>query len=307
MALLASVAAQYSGQTVVDGVMMRGRRAMSIAVREPNGWVATRSVPTTERRLAVVRRLPLLRGLLAMVEALWLVVGALHWSSGVSRGRRQGFNLSQLALPALSLALTAILFIAAPSLARGWLPAGLPAALGVVTELTMRSGLVAAYVWFVVRGPGLQHALSYHAAEHQALSAYERGVELSVEAVKGSPAAHCRCSIGFLLLTGCVAMLTLPLLPSGNVWIHTFAGLLLVPALAAVGFEAWRLVDVRESSRAGALLTRPISWLQRLTTREPADAHLEVAVAALQGVIEFEAIVSEPVSRAVALLQPEHE
>lgn len=306
MALLPSLS-QYSGQTVFDGVMIRGRSAVSIAVREPNGWVVTRSAAAPERTPAPLRRLPFVRGLLALVEALWLVAPALQWSSNVSGGkRRRAFSALELVLPALALVGTIVAFVAVPHLVRAWLPAHFPAGIEIATEFAVRGLLVAGYGWFVLRGSALEQALSYHAAEHQALNAYERGGDLTLDTARQCSTSSRHCSIGFLLLTGVAAMLALPLIPGESVWLRTTGGLLLLPALAAIAFEGWRL----DGARAGFphdLLARPADWLHGLTVRQAAEAHLEVALAALRGAIEFESIVSEPLSRAVALLQGEHE
>jgi uncharacterized protein YqhQ len=245
--------AALGGQAVAGGVMIRGRKTCAVAVRAPDGKIVVQSFPFAPQAV----RTPVVRGIVAFAESLWL--GA----QGLAVARRRDWIVT----PALALGVVA-LFVA-PALLTG----------SVVVEGVLRVALFVAAVALLSCLPGLQRAFRYHGAEHQAVACLEAGLPLTPQNALRCARVHPRCGTGFLLVAMIVAGLVFA--PFGTAaWYVRLLGLPLVVGLA---FELVRL-----SGRARAFAA-PGLLLQRLTTREPEAGQLAVAIAAVEAVQAVEA------------------
>ena len=279
----------YGGQAVVEGVMIRGRHAMAVAARRPDGSIAIHSQRLGGLLTGPLRRVPLLRGVLALWETIALGVRALSWSSAVADNRlRDADDVAHVGRRAwagalLSLLGAVVIFFLGPVLLTAWLTGPLPAPwLAVLAEGLLRVAMVVGYVWAIGRTAEVRRLFQYHGAEHMAISALEHGRGLTIPAIRREPRAHPRCGTSFLLTVAVVAALVfLPLgAPPLPWWLASRVAL--VPLVAALAYEAIRF--------AGAHPHAPfVRWafcgnlaLQRLTTREPNDEQIQVAVAALE-------------------------
>ncbi len=279
----------YGGQALIEGVMIRSPRALAAAARRPDGEIIV-----SARRLGGLltgpqRRIPVLRGVLALGEMIALGIRALSWSSAVAEGRvdgsgeldRVGARAWLSALASLLVA-TAIVFLL-PVAMTAWLATRLPAPwLAVAAEGLLRVVIVVAYVWVLGRSEEVRRLFEYHGAEHMAIATLERGRELTVPSIRRESREHPRCGTSFLLAVAIVAGLVF--LPFGAPplpwWLAS--RVVLIPLVAAVAYEAIRFAGAHPQ----APLVRWAFWgnlaLQRLTTREPDDEQIQVAVAALE-------------------------
>lgn len=282
----------YGGQAVLEGVMMRGSRRLAVAVRSPAGEVLVRSQPLNSTLYAgPVTRLPLLRGLLLLGDALGLGMKALMWSADVAVGEdRAGAFQGVLGwITVLSgLALGVVLFMALPSLLVGLVPIPLSPLADSLLEGLLRLGLVLGYLWVVGRMPDVERVFAYHGAEHKTINAYEAGAPLTVETVQTYSTAHARCGTAFLLTVLVVSVLVLAPLGRLSLPWRAASRVVAIPLIAGLSYE-WIRLSTRFVQRPRLRwLVVPGLALQRLTTRQPENDMVEVAIRALETVLEGE-------------------
>ncbi len=279
---------RYGGQAVIEGIMIRGARAMAIAVRHPDGSITTRSERLGGLHAGAVARIPLVRGVAVLWETLTLGTRALTWSAAVAAGevdehgdaRPPGIG-ARVSLLFMLTASTVVFFVA-PALVAAALDGLMPGWATVAVEGATRIALLLGYVWSIGRSDEVRRVFQYHGAEHMAIHAFEQRRELQVPAVRRFGREHPRCGTSFLLTMAVVAIAVFIPLGAGALWWQLASRVLLIPLVAAVAYEVVRL-GAAHAGRA------PVRWLfagnlalQRLTTREPDDEQLQVAIAALE-------------------------
>jgi uncharacterized protein YqhQ len=301
------MAQTYGGQAVIEGVMIRGARAMAVAVRRPNGTLAFTSYRLGSMYTGAVRRVPLLRGILVLWETIALGMRALAWSAAVAAdepaedGHEAGhIDLGMWVGIALSMAFGVGLFFLVPVLATAWLEQYLASMWVVLLEGAMRLGLLVGYVWLMGRSDDIQRVFQYHGAEHMTIHAYEQGRELTVQAVRRFPKEHPRCGTSFLLTVGVVAVFVFALLGDPPLWWRLASRVALVPVIAALAYEAIRFAGFHLERPFVRWLFTPNIALQYLTTRVPDDEQIQVAIASLQRAVEEDARAGVAPERAPA-------
>ncbi|MEK7692560.1 MAG: DUF1385 domain-containing protein [Chloroflexota bacterium] len=291
----------YGGQAVMEGVMIRGPRHMAIAVRTPNGTIVRRGEALTGVYTGWPRRVPILRGVVVLYETMALGIRALTWSSQVATGQEQE-EVSPVQLAALlgtMLLLVAVIFFAGPVLLTSWL--GRVAGNGyveVIAEGVLRLAMLVGYIWLIGRMPDVRRVFAYHGAEHRAIHAYEHGRALTAANIREYPNAHARCGTAFLLTVMVISLAIFVLLGTPPIWLRIVERIALIPVIASLAYEVLRLAQRFEDNALFSLLYRPNIWLQSLTTRDPDDAQIEVAVAALEHVIALEQASPAPPQNA---------
>jgi uncharacterized protein YqhQ len=281
----------YGGQAVIEGVMMRGSKTLAIAVRPPEGDIVVETEPLNEMLYqGPISRIPFLRGLVMLWDALGLGMKALMTSADVAAGEEISFEGPVTwGSGALGIGLGVGLFMLLPSFLAGLLTPYLPAEwLVSLVEGLVRLILVVGYIWAIGFMPDIQRVFAYHGAEHKTINAYEAGRELTVEAVRPFPTAHARCGTSFLLTVVVISVLVFAPFDPPTIWWRMASRLALLPVIAGISYEFLRL-SARFADRPWMRwLITPNLKLQRLTTREPDDDMLEVAIAALKAVLTNE-------------------
>jgi uncharacterized protein YqhQ len=280
----------YGGQAVIEGVMVRGPHAMAVAVRRPDGTVVVKSEALGGLYTGLLRRTPLVRGVVVLWETLALGIRALGYSARVAAGEDESEVSGAYVWGTMAVAfvLVAAVFFAGPVFLTRWLEGTLGGTGAVVLEGVLRLGLFLAYVWAIGLLPDIRRVFAYHAAEHRTIHAYEAGQPLRVEAIRPFPNAHPRCGTGFLLMVMVVAMVVFTLLGTPPLWWRVLSRVLLLPVIASLSYEVLRLGMLIERIPVLNWLLKPNLLLQSLTTRDPDDDQIEVALAALQGVLAAE-------------------
>jgi uncharacterized protein YqhQ len=271
----------YGGQAVIEGVMMRGQKAFAIAMRAPDGQIVLHKEKLSGIYRSRITKIPFLRGVILLWDALGLGMRALTISANTQTGEDQ-----KLEGPALYLTMGAGL---AFGLGLFFL---LPAGLGALAEKFLgwnvwwsnlfeglvRLGLLVGYIWAIGFLPDVKRLFMYHGAEHKTINAYEAGADLTPESVAKFSLEHPRCGTAFLLtlvLFSIVAFTALGPLPI--LW-RLVSRVLLIPVLAGVALEYIRWTANHLKNPIVQLLIRPNLALQSLTTREPDASILEVAI-----------------------------
>lgn len=271
--------------------MIRGQQAMAIAVRNPQGEIVLHDerLPGPSRSWT---RWPFLRGLFSLWDTLKLGVRALNYSANVALGESdyQVGPREMAGILAVSLLLAVGLFFVVPLLLVRLIERAVTAPwLQVLLEGLLRLGIVLLYFIAVSQMRDIKRVFAYHGAEHKAVNALESGAGLDIASVRPFSTAHTRCGTAFLLL---VVVLSIPLFaPLGGLpfaW-RLLSRILLVPVLAGISYELMRLGAEWFDRPAVRVLMAPALLLQRITTREPDDRMIEVAVAALRRAVELDA------------------
>jgi len=275
----------YGGQAVIEGVMMRGSHSLAIAMRAPNQEIVIHKEPLGGIYKSRLTKIPFLRGLIMLWDALGLGMRALTLSANTQTGEDEKLEGPLLYITLAGSLLFAIaLFFLAPAvlgqLSERYL--GFDAWLGNLVEGIVRLALLILYIWAIGRMPEIRRVFAYHGAEHKTINTFEAGIELTPENVAKSSVEHPRCGTAFLLTLVVFSVLLFSLLgPLPTVW-RLVSRVVLLPVLAGLAYEYIRWTANHLENPLVKLLVRPNLALQHLTTREPSLDMLEVSIAAFQ-------------------------
>jgi uncharacterized protein YqhQ len=297
------------GQAVLEGVMMRGPRNWSVAVRKPDGAIGHVS-RTVESAMARHRwmRLPIVRGVVALGESLAIGFRALSVSANYAvaeeaDGDDEPTEMSRTAMfvsfaVAIGFALT--LFKVGPALLADSLPIS-NGVLFVLVEGLIRVTVFVAYLSLLSFIPSLRRVFQYHAAEHKAINAYEAGEELTPTVVQRYSLIHPRCGTAFLLWVMVIGVFVFALFGRPAWYWLIVTRIAFLPVIAGIAYELIRYAGKHADNRVLMTLLAPGLWLQRLTTREPTLDQLEVSIHALREVLDMEGRLS-PNDRKVEVM-----
>lgn len=275
----------YGGQALIEGVMMRGARAVALAMRAPDQQIVVEVSPLGGIYHSPVARIPFLRGLILLWDALGLGMKALTTSANLQTGEDEKLEGPALVgTLALSLGLAVVLFFLLPAgagwLAEQWL--GLNHWWGTLFEGIARLVILIGYIWAVGRVPEIGRVFMYHGAEHKVINAFEAGAELTPENAQRFSLEHPRCGTAFVLTLVLLSVLIFSLLGPLPLGWRLVSRVLLIPVLAGLAYEYIRWTARNLESPVVRALIKPNLALQRLTTREPSLDMLEVSIAAFQ-------------------------
>jgi len=275
----------YGGQAVIEGVMIRGQRFASIAVRRPDGTLALKCDPLSSLYTGRLRRLPLLRGVIVLIETLMLGMRALTYSANVG-AEAEGDEIGKGAMAvtfAISLTFAIGLFFLIPVLASKAVEGPLGSdLLSNLAEGLFRLAIFLAYIYLIGKMEQIRRVFMYHGAEHMTVHAQEHQDPLEIESVRKYSTAHPRCGTAFLLTVMVVAIAVFTLVGREPLWWLLASRVVLVPLVAAISYEAVRYSGFHTDNPLVRFLAAPSLALQSLTTREPDDDQIEVAIAAME-------------------------
>jgi len=275
----------YGGQAVIEGVLMRGRKACAMANRAPDGSIVVKMIPLGGIYRSRLTKIPFLRGLILLWDAVGLGLRALTDAANLQTGedeKIEGVTL-YLTLGLTFLAAIGIFFLAPAGV--GWLsehylhwnPWWSNLLEGVVRLL-----FLVAYIWGIGFMPDIRRVFAYHGAEHKTINAYEAGADLTPASVSTFSLAHTRCGTAFLLDLVLLSLIIFSLLgPLPLEW-RLISRVLLIPVVAGIAYEYIRWTSNHINSPIARALAAPGLALQSLTTRQPDEKMLEVAIAAFQ-------------------------
>jgi uncharacterized protein YqhQ len=290
------MSAPIGGQAVLEGVMMRGPSAWSVAVRKPDGDIAEVNRPITSMLLRHRwMRVPIVRGIIALGESLSIGFRALAISANYA-AREEGedgeveteLTRGQILFAfGIAIGFALLLFKVSPALITNWLPIESTGAF-VVIEGLVRVTIFILYLLIISMLPDLKRVFQYHAAEHKAINAYEAGEELTPQVVQRYSLIHPRCGTAFLLWVMVIAIFVFAFFGRPVWYWLILSRILLLPVIAGIAYELIRFAGKHTDNRFLMTLLAPGLWLQRLTTREPTLDQLEVSIKALREVLALE-------------------
>ncbi len=273
----------YGGQAVIEGVLMRGRTTYAVAVRRPDGEIEIRrEALTSVVYTSSFWKLPLLRGLAGLWEMLHLGMKALVWSANV-QAKSADIQLTprQIAIT-MGIAIVGAIafFLGLPLVAAGLFSRGGSALHFTVIEGLVRIGLLLLYLYLISLNPEVRRVFQYHGAEHKTINGYEAGLPLDVANVRTQSTLHPRCGTGFLLAVMVVSVFVFSLAGRPALPLLILSRLVLVPLIAMLAYEFIRFAGRHRHNPVVKVLLVPFLATQKLTTREPDDRQIEVALAA---------------------------
>jgi uncharacterized protein YqhQ len=291
------MSAPIGGQAVLEGVMMRGPSAWSVAVRKPDGEIAEVNRPISsfllKHRWA---RIPIVRGVFALGESLAIGFKALAISANYAAqeegedGEEVQTELSRgqlLFAFGIAIGFALLLFKVSPALITNWLPIE-STSWFVIVEGLLRVAIFILYLVLVGLMPDLKRVFQYHAAEHKAINAYEAGDSLEPETVQRHSLIHVRCGTAFLLYVMVIAIFVFAFVGQPG-WFWLIASrILLLPVIAGIAYEVIRFAGKHPQNPVLRTILAPGLWLQRLTTRAPSLDQIEVSIRALREVLRLE-------------------
>ena len=279
----------YGGQAVLEGVMIRGQSNVSVAVRSPSGEIKTQIKPIANIFRSKYRKTPLIRGIIALIETLIIGMNALNFSSAVAMEEENSDpNKASIVLMILiSFTLAIGLFFMLPLLIstpfEGLLGSNI---LSNIIEGIVRLLIFVGYIYVIGLMPDIKRVFMYHGAEHMTVHAQENNLELNLPNIKKYPTAHPRCGTAFLLTIMLIAVLVFILIPRQSLILVVGSRIVLVPFIASLSYEFIRLSSIYQNNLIMQAIAAPSLWLQSLTTRQPDDDQIEVAIIAMQSAIE---------------------
>jgi uncharacterized protein YqhQ len=300
------------GQALIEGVMMRSPGAYGVAVRRPDGSIAFQrgKVASLARRYPFLK-LPILRGVAVLFQSLALGIRSLNFSAEQAMPEAEKTETAKDAQPAgdksnwaiagsmaVGLGLGAVVFLLVPlwltKLSETYLFGSLSSLGFNLVDGALRALFFLAYIFLISRMKDIHRVFQYHGAEHKVVFAWEKQVPLTVENARAQSRLHPRCGTSFLLFVLLVSILVFSFIPKTLPFLVMYGGrLLLVPVIAGLSYEVLRFTAKHQAAPLFALLVAPGLALQRITTQEPTDDMLEVAIAALEEALREDGILQD--------------
>jgi len=281
----------YGGQAVIEGVLMRGKSAMAIAMRAPDGKIVTHTENLSAVYSGWISRTPFLRGIILLWDALGLGIHALTISANTQTGEDEKLEGPALyGTLAVSLLFGIGLFFLTPAAVGGVFERylGWSSWWSNVLEGVLRLALLVGYLWLLGFMPDVSRVFSYHGAEHKTINAFEAGAELKPEIVANYPLEHARCGTAFLLTLVIISIFVFSLLGPMPLFWRLVSRVLLIPIMAGIAVEYIRWTANHLDWAIVRLMIKPNLALQRLTTREPDLSILEVSIASFNAMRQAE-------------------
>lgn len=285
------------GQAVIEGVMMKGVDSIAIAVRKPDGEIALKKQELKSNR-KTISKIPVLRGVFAFFDSMVLGVQSLMYSaefyeeddpnakdkepSALDKFMEANFIWISVTL---SIAFTVLMFILLPTVLVNVFERFTKNTVTLnLIEGVVRIGIFVAYIAAISKMKDIRRVFEYHGAEHKTIFCYEHGEELTVENVRKHGRLHPRCGTSFLFIVMIVSILLFSMFQWSGLLYRIVVRLALLPIVAGVSYEFIKWAG-KSDSKFACIMSKPGMWLQKITTREPDDKQIEVAIEALKNVL----------------------
>ncbi|MBS3138493.1 DUF1385 domain-containing protein [Candidatus Woesearchaeota archaeon] len=271
------------GQAVIEGVLMKNKERLAIAVRLENGKIKVKKRVLTQ--LPKILRIPFVRGVTTLVYIMVIGIQSLVWSANQALGKDEELTVMELVGTLLISGVFALLFFV-----------GIPFTIATLTGLhgfwfnlvdgIMRVIIFLLYVYCISFMSDVKRLFQYHGAEHMTVSCYEFGHPLTVENVRKQSTIHPRCGTSFIMLVLIISILLLTFISSDTWYIKLGWRLALVPIISGISYELLRLGGRFRQSSLMKIIIAPGLLVQRVTTQQPDDKMIEVAIMSLKNVVK---------------------
>lgn len=290
------------GQAVIEGVMMKNQKEYAVAVRKPDGQIeVTKKTCRSLRDKSEFANLPIIRGVVTFAESLAMGMKTLNYSASFFEEEEEKTEKKSETKESLLMGLVMVvaillavgIFVVGPFLISEALKRPIPSPqLRGLIEGVIRVALFVAYVKLISQMQDIKRVFMYHGAEHKSINCVENGQELTVENVRKQTTVHKRCGTSFLLVVMFVSILFFMFIVVGNIWLRMVLRILLIPVIAGLSYEFIRYAGGHDN-QVITVLSKPGLMLQGLTTAEPTDDMIEVAIASVEAVFDWKAFISQ--------------
>ena len=281
----------YGGQAIIEGVMIRGVTSCAVAVRRADGSIHNESIPLLAWANGRMRKIPFLRGVLVLAETL--IIGMKAYTIGANQQIKDVDEDEEAEIGSLGIGIMttlglifgiALFFLLPLFISRPF--EGQSDFLANVVEGLARLVIFITYIWAIGLMKDIKRMYGYHGAEHMTIHAHERGLPLAHDQIRKFSPAHPRCGTSFLLTVVVVSIILFMFVPREPLWMLIGSRIVLIPIIAALSYEFIRFTGTHTGHFVADLIGQPNLWLQKLTTAQPDDEMIEVAVAAMRSAIE---------------------
>lgn len=299
------------GQAVIEGIMMKNKDNYATAVRKPNGEIEVeKDIYISMSEKVKLFALPFVRGVFSFADSMILGMRTLSFSAGFFEddedsepGRFElwldktfGEKVEKVLMGcvmAFSVVMAIGIFMVLPLLIAGLCRRVIHSeTVMAILEGVIRIAIFVAYIKLISRMEDIRRTFMYHGAEHKCINCIENGKTLTVEHVRESSKQHKRCGTSFLIIVMIISILFFMVIRVDSVWLRIVSRIVLIPVIAGVSYEFLRLAG-RSDNALVNLLSKPGMWMQNLTTKEPDDSMIEVAIAAVNAVFDWKAYLRE--------------
>ena len=296
------------GQAVIEGVMMKNQKEYSVAVRKPDGEIeVTKKKCHSLRDRSKVANWPIIRGVITFVESLLTGMKTLNYSASFyeeegeeEKAPEAKENLLMGLVMIAAIVLAVGIFVVVPFLISEALERLVPSPqLRGLMEGVIRVALFVAYVKLISLMDDIKRVFMYHGAEHKSINCVENGLELTVENVRRQTTVHKRCGTSFLLIVMFVSILFFMFIVVGDIWLRMALRILLIPVIAGLSYEFIRYAGGHDNKLIN-VLSKPGLLLQALTTKEPTDDMIQVAIASVEAVFDWKAFIETDVDHVAS-------
>jgi len=281
----------YGGQALIEGVLMRGRHYVVAAMRKPDGSIVNQHEKLTGIYTSRLARLPFFRGLVILWDSMALGMKYITLSANLQTEEEEKIEGATLIFTLIvSISLAVGLFFILPTVIAELINRlfALDSFTMNIAEGILRLLMLIGYIWLVGKSGDIARVFAYHGAEHKTINAFEDGIDMTVENVMKYPLAHPRCGTSFLLTLVVLSILIFSLLGPMPLGIRVISRIMLIPFLSMISYEVIRWLGNHLENPFVRFITTPNLLLQRLTTREPDEKMVEVALTSFKLLIELE-------------------
>ena len=281
----------YGGQAVIEGVMMRSPLKYAIAVRKPDKEIILKigKLKTLSDKMKFLKW-PIFRGIINLIESLVLGLKALTYSAEQATGEEERINSVEMFFTiVIAFTLFIVFFIVLPTTIARYLDRYLPNIIIYnLFEGLLRISIFVTYLFFISKIKDIRRVFEYHGAEHKAIYAFEAGEKLSVDNVKKYSTLHPRCGTSFIFIVLVMSILIFSLLGKQTLLLRIAYRISIIPIIAGLSYEILKLSAKNMNRTIIKWAVMPGLWFQKLTTSEPDETQIEVAIEALKGVLPEE-------------------
>ena len=274
------------GQAVLEGIMMKNKDNYATAVRKPDGEIVVKKdtyVSMTEK--VKFFSLPFVRGIFNFADSMILGMRSLTWSASFFEddeedeepGKFEKFLIDTFGEKVDNIVMSAVMVFSV---------------LMAILEGCIRIAIFITYIKVISRMEDIKRTFMYHGSEHKCINCLEHGLVLNVENVRKSSKEHKRCGTSFLLIVMVISILFFMVVRVDTIWLRIVSRIVLIPVIAGVSYEVLRLAGT-SNSKIMDIVSRPGMWMQGLTTKEPDDSMIEVAIVAVEAVFDWKKYLEE--------------
>ena len=281
------MSSKFGGQALIEGIMIRGALRAAVVIRKEDGTFVERTYDTSPWEIGKIRNVPILRGLVVLIDTLVIGTKALNFSAYVSsedmdvelyeEKKQSPWAVIPVVIFSFVFAI-GIFFIVPILISNVFEGFGLNTLITNAIEGILRLLFLIGYIWLISLSKEIQRVFQYHGAEHMAVAAFEHDENLEIEELKKYPTEHPRCGTSFLITIFVIALIIFMFFPREPLWFLITSRLILIPLLVAISYEIIRFSGSNENSFLFKIISWPGIFLQKITTKKPNDDQLELAI-----------------------------